>query len=222
MGAISWSAARIEKVRAAAAQSTEVGPLEDNKLLQLQIQPGRIDWVLFPQDNTENNVFPSLGEFEKPLKLFRELISKWIPESPPLTRLAFGTVLSIKTPNQSESVLVLSRFLPFVKLNWLDVQDFNIQLNQPRPSCRHANLGAINRLIKWQAALRKAFVATISLGSPSSPLTTKEETAVLCELDISTPALPDPAAILPRENVSALFEELLENASDIVVKGGVL
>ena len=190
-------------------------------MLQLQIQPGRIDWVLAPKDEPADNKFLSLGDFAYSSEYFGELIFKWLDLAPELDRIAFGAVLTIPTQNDFESVQTISRFLPNLNLDWGNVRDFIFQVNRPRPCITIPQLGALNRLVKWQSVLRAMLVATIGPQSPA-PTTTAEQWAAQCELDISTGAPKDPSIMLPHEQLKPLFAELVQQGKEVVSKGSAL
>ena len=135
-------------------------------------------------------------------------------------RIAFGAVLTIPTQNDFESVQTISRFLPNLNLDWGNVRDFIFQVNRPRPCITIPQLGALNRLVKWQSVLRAMLVATIGPQSPA-PTTTAEQWAAQCELDISN-APKDPSIMLPHEQLKPLFAELVQQGKEVVSKGSAL
>jgi hypothetical protein len=226
LGAVKWwenltgRPAESRVHRAGIGQLIEVGAVE-SKLLQLQIQPGRIDWVLAPKDEPDSDKFSSLGGFAKSSQYFGELIFKWLDQAPPLNRVAFGAVLTIPTQSDSESVRTISRFLPNIDLDWENVRDFMFQVNRPRPCVTIPQLDVLNRLVKWQSVLRKMVVATIGPQIPA-PVTTAEQWAAQCELDISTGAPSDPSIMLPPEQLKSLFAELMQHGNDVASKGSAL
>jgi hypothetical protein len=209
-----------KNIRTGIGQLIEVGTVDD-KVLQLQIQPGRIDWVLALKDDPESEKFSSLGDFDKSSNYFRELIVKWLEQAPPLNRIAFGAVLSIPTKNESEAMETISRFLPYVKIDWSGVRDFIFQMNLPQPCATFPGLGAINRLVKWQNVVRQKVIATLS-PPLQAPVATTQEPAAQCELDISTAVSTETAFKLPPDQLKALFAELVQHAAEVMPKGDIL
>jgi hypothetical protein len=200
-------------VRAGLGQLVEVGAIE-SRVLQLQIQPGRIDWLLLPKD--ENERFPTLGDYEKSLSYFSELVFKWLAEAPSLNRLAFGALLLIPTADQSRSNERLAQILQDVTINWEGIQDFVIQVNRPQACAALPDAGPINRVVKWQSLVRRKIVATL-LPTVQVPVAT-EETAVSLELDMSTVASTDATKALPSERLKSLLGELMDHATDIAAR----
>ncbi len=209
-----------KNVRAGLGQLAEFGTVDD-RVLQLQIQPGRIDWLLLPKDEPEGGSFPSLGDFEKCLGYFRELFFKWLSQAPELNRLAFGAQLYIPTADQSEAVQTVAGILQYVKIDWTGIRDIVFQLNRVQACKTLPELGAINRLVKWQTVVRKRIVGAL-LPEPQAPVTTAEEFAAYWELDISLAAPTDAKMKLPPEKLKELFTELTHEAADIVSRGDVL
>src|SRR5271155_2990939 len=98
-------------------QLIEQGTIGD-RTLHLQVQLNRVDWVIFPKDDTESENFPTLGEFEESSTYFRELISQWLSAAPPLNRLAFGAQMYIPVANQPRAMEIIAKILPFIEINW--------------------------------------------------------------------------------------------------------
>lgn len=210
-----------KNVRAPGGQLIELGTVE-GQVLHLQIQPGRIDWLLLPKDDPDSETFSLLGDFAKSSTYFGNLISKWFEQAPPLNRIAFGAQLFIPTADQPEAIRIVATILLCVKMKWEGVRDFIFQVNRPRACETLPGLGAINRLARWQTIARRK-VTAILLPQPQAPVMTSEEHAAFCELDISTNAPTDADTIkLPPDALRSLLTELIKHAADIVSKGDVL
>lgn len=205
--------AESRNVRPGIGQLVESGTVE-GRTIQLQIQPGRIDWLLLPKDEPDSATFASLGDYETSLSYFSQLVSKWVEQSPPLNRLAFGTLLLVPTANQSKTIEALAQMLPDVTINWAGIQEFVLSVNRPQASVAFAEAGPINRVAKWQSLVRKKII-TSSLLAGQAPLTTSEETAACLELDVSTNAPTDGTKELPAERRRPLFAELMDYATAI-------
>jgi len=61
--ALTGNSSESKNIRAGIGQLVEQGPI-DRGVLQLQIQPVRIDWILLPKDDPESELFQDLGDFE--------------------------------------------------------------------------------------------------------------------------------------------------------------
>jgi hypothetical protein len=205
--------------RAGLGQLVEQGTL-GNRTLHLQVQLGRVDWLIIPKDDPESDVFPLLGDFEESASYLRELILQWLAVAPPLSRLAFGSQMYLPVANQKEAMKVIATMLPSVNIKWEGIKDFILQANRPRPFVTLPDLGEINRITKWQAVVRKKIVGVI-VPEGQAPLATKEETSAFLELDINTPPPTDLKSALPSERLPDLLGELVQNAEG-VLKGDVL
>jgi hypothetical protein len=190
-------------------------------VLQLQIQPVRIDWILLPKDDPESELFQDLGDFEESSVAFCRLISQWLERAPTINRIAFGTQLYFPTSSQPESLQIVAQILTYVTINWAGTRDFVFQLNRPRQCATLPQLGEINRLVKWQNIVRKKMTATLTPEPTSSVTTTAEQHAAFWELDISSPVPTESKAPLPPQQLPQLLAELRNSASEIVAKGDV-
>jgi hypothetical protein len=218
--ALTRQSAESRNVRPGIGQLVEFGTLE-GRTVQLQIQPGRIDWWLLPKEEPESVKFASLGDYGDALSYFSQLIFKWVEQAPPLNRLAFGALLLIPTANQSESIDELAKMLPDVIINWAGINEFVLQVNRPQTSAVFPEAGPINRVAKWQTLIRKKIMASPMLGG-QAPVTTSEEMAACLELDISTIVPTEGMKELPSERLKQLFEELMDYGTAIASKRALL
>jgi hypothetical protein len=214
---LTGQASESKNLRPGSGQLVELGT-HAGKILQLQIQPGRVDWLLLPKDDPDSVKFASLGAFEESLTSFTELVSKWFVNAPAMNRIALGVQLLLPTANYSEAVHILAGILDYVNINWDGIQEFMLQLNRPEISASFPDLGAINRLVKWQTIVRKKILAALA-PQPQAPVTTSEEFAVYCELDINTTPPADARTKLPPEKLTALLVELGRIAAAVKFKG---
>jgi len=211
---VTGTASEMRTVQPSVGQLTEQGTVEDY-LLRLQIQFGRVDWVLLPKDDVQNEAFPLLGKFEQVSRRFRELVSPWLTGAPRVNRLAFGAVLYVPTASLEEATEVISKILPYVNIEWSGIRDFIFQINRPRPCRTCSEAGDINRLSKWQIVVLKKMI-TVLAPDASGPLTTSEQPAAYWELDINTAPPPGAQKEITRDLLDPLLNELLENATTIV------
>jgi len=101
-------------VRAREGLRQEEGIVNDKKIV-LGVQPTRIDWVM---QSTENeNLLPigAFGAFTDNLDSFLTIISRWLKIAPPLTRIAFGSVLSFPVDTRETGYELLAKYLPKVQ-----------------------------------------------------------------------------------------------------------
>jgi hypothetical protein len=136
VGPIRWweelagQASESKTVRAGVGQLVEQGTL-GNRVLQLQIQPGRIDWLLLPKEDPESAGFSVLGDFGESKDYFSSLVSPWLGKGPRLVRLAFGAQLVIPTPNVEVAMRIMSEALPHLDLKDAGARDLVFQINHP-------------------------------------------------------------------------------------------
>lgn len=192
----------------------------DGRLLQLQINLGRVDWLLLPRNISESDKIDSLGTLGESAEYFRGLVSKWLIKSSPLNRLAFGASLFIPTGGQLEAVQEIRGILPSLGIDWQGVRDFVYQVNRPRACTTSSESGPINRIAKWQDVLRQTIVATL-LPQGQAPVSVGQQPVANLEIDINTSIPSDAKKELPQEKLSSILEELTENAIEIALSGDV-
>lgn len=197
----------------------EEGTFKDEKIegtLVLTIRPTRIDWQLLPLLETSNTGFPTLGSFADSLDSFLSLMLRWIEMAPPIQRLAFGAVLNRSTDSSKEAYKLISSYLPFSLDE--DSSDFIYQINRPRKSAStEVSDLLINRLSKWIVTLLEGFI--LAPNKPESYIKTLTQFAVRLELDINT--TPEFSVELSSEQLSQVFQELVELGKEIATKGDV-
>lgn len=205
----------------------ENGPIRDGRYrLVLNCIPGRIDWVLTgnnPPNGAPDGAFPLAGLLEEALDSFQELIAPWLPSCPDVQRLAFGVVVLHPVSTVPEGYRLLQNYLPDLKLDADGSSDFSYSINRPRPSSVGIDGLLVNRLSKWGVVRiqRMRLMASLGVGAP---LLQQIElggdfTAARLELDLSTSA--DFTKALPRENLPALWKELVGFCVELTDKGDV-
>lgn len=193
--------------------------------LSLQLQLDRVDWTLTADADAPAESFelPTLGPFPDVLPLFTKLMGQWLTVGPPVTRLAFGALLSQPTEDLPAGYRLIDRYLPNVMLDPEGTSDFLYQINRPRPSRTGIPGLQINRLTKWSVMFFSGVSVTISVAPVGAPVTTGRPTfryAGRLELDINT--VPDPTGTeLPREALPTLLQELVELGRQIAAEGDV-
>ncbi len=190
----------------------ESGPVALGEL-KLRVEPGRIDWLLGPILAGPEPGAPSIAEFEKALSFFHSTIKAWLPNCPPVTRIAFGAIAELPVGERTSGYRQLIPYLSSVKIEPEASRDFFYSINRPRISTTVAGL-EINRLSKWAVGLYRQFMtqgATMSV--------TSEQHTVRIEVDINT--TPEPPRDLPKESLDNLFDELVSLGVEILVEGDV-
>lgn len=185
----------------------------------LQSQPTRADWQLFgkrPEDELPS--LPILGPVSEYFPTFLKIVQPWLGNLPPIKRIAFGAVLLIPVRNHQDGYQTLSIFLPDMNIDVEKSSDFTYQINRPRDSSTSIDGLEINRLSKWSVLLARGFTISV-LGNAETVELPDGLYAVRLELDINTnPDFKDP---LLGKDLPAIFQELVENATEIGAKGDI-
>lgn len=202
-------------VRAREGFRQDEGYVNGRKVL-LGVQPIRIDWLMGPNEN-EGEL--TIGSFQDGLDSFLELISRWFRISPPLRRLAFGTVLVLPVDSRESGYKLLGNYLPNVKLDPIGTSDFLYQINRPRNSQLKIPELMINRLTKWSVLKRGLARFELSPDARVSLLPSSETVACRMELDINTSA--EYKGDLPSDKLINIFNELVDLTKEITLKGDI-
>lgn len=197
----------------------EEGPFNGGKLT-LSIEPLVIHWRFVPSDEALplEQSFPTIGPFSDSLRDFLDPMHRWLTDSiPNLQRLAFGAVLLLPVADRAAGYARLSSYLPGVAIDPINSRDFLYQINRRRGSNAGIPDLRINRLSKW--SVLAVATAVVEVGPALRQFTTPEHYACGLELDINTvPEYPD---VISRDELDAVFQELVELGTEIVTEGDV-
>jgi hypothetical protein len=193
------------------------GPLGPGRLV-LVLLPGRVDWHLSVSPKaTESESVPSLGSFEEAVNLFRPVLRKWFEICPPLSRVAVGSVLIQPVPDRVEGYRRLAHFLKdSVRLDPENSSEFSYSINRPRISKKTEGGLVLNRLSKWTVSASQSVQITVGLGNTQTR-TLNTRHACRLEVDLSTPAGLE--GNLPSAQIPLIFDELIEFADEISLRG---
>jgi len=198
--------------------------LYEGRKLSLQVQPGRVDWLLGPavepsEETGEGfETKPSAGPFLETLSSFVKLASGWFQLSPHVTRLAFGAVLFFPVADRRAGYVQLGKYLHSLTLD-PEASDFSYQINRSRDSTIGIPGLRINRLTTWSVLLFRRFSLSLGKTAIKAGEYTTLESACRLELDINT--APEYSGVLPIELLPNLFQELVELGKEIAEKGDV-
>lgn len=179
-------------------------------------QPIRIDWLMGPKEEDGET---TIGTFQDSLDSFLEIMARWFKVSPPLRRLAFGTILVLPVESRESGYEVLGNYLPNVKLDPIGTSDFLYQINRPRPNQSQIPELLINRLTKWSVLKRGLARFELSPGAQVALFPSSETLACRLELDINTSG--DYKSDLPSDKLIDVFNELVELTKEISLKGDI-
>jgi hypothetical protein len=195
----------------------EDGSFEGGRLSVI-VQPARVDWILTVDDNqATNSPIPSIGQFVYLLNVFTDKMTHWLEMSPPLQRLAFGSILLLPMDEESSARQQLFAYLPFDPQKFEDAQEFLYQINRPRSSTLGISNLQINRLSKWSVIKWR----TLNFSPTNISSYSESSSSLTCciELDINTS--PEYQEDLPKEKLPQIFRELVELGKEIVQEGDV-
>ena len=186
--------------------------------LSLNVQAARIDWTLTANPQVESPFsLLTLGNFEEKWPIFSELLKKWFLLSPPLSRLAFGTIVYQPTEGKEDSYRRLQSYLPKVVLDPAS-SDFIYRINRPRKSKSGIEGLKINRLSTWTAVrVHFAQFAPTPEGGMKGTRLVNPIDACRAEIDVNTGQEYE-GQIGPEQSVQ-VFAELVELAREILRKG---
>lgn len=198
----------------------DAGPFSEGQLV-LAVQPSRIDWVFAPaeQDPREISTFPSLGPLNAARRPFEDLVCRWLPEAPPLRRLAFGAALNQPAASRAEAYRLLSKYLGTVQLDTENSSDFSYQINRPRNSATGILGLRVNRLAKWSGVALK--LSSISSAAAGSVTFSDQLLANACRLELDISTVPGNPELLPGNNLGLLFQELVRLGLEIAGQGDI-
>jgi hypothetical protein len=194
------------------------GWYQDNLLVLLN-QPDRVNWLFAAPEVDEETILPIIGPFDDLLNIFQPLMLRWfeLDTCPPLSRLAFGAVLLFPVDTRQLGYQQLDRLLPYVDLSAEGISDFAYQINRPRDANTQIENLRINRLSKWRVfRLRQHFLTGHNI---ERVLPAQEVFACRLELDINTHQ--DFSGELPPEQLSEVFDELVNLGREIARDGDV-
>ena len=191
-----------------------VGKIEGMSLTSVS-RPGRVDWML--QTDGPRQGFPVIGPLDDSVKIFRNVVYKWLDTCPPLVRLALGATLVKPTPGLQQGYNELMQSLPDLQLNLSHASDFLYQINRFRES-QVAEGTRINRLTKW--SVMESGVIEVSLGPEGGAILPPSSRQFACrlELDINTALTGE---VIPKDKNKKLFRELVGLGIEIARRGDV-
>ena len=189
----------------------EQGPYGNGHLI-FEVNFDRIDWRWAKAKASETDFeFPNIGLFKEESEKFVSLFSKWLENSPPLKRMAFGGVFYLPVSDRTDGYKEIANYLPFIKLD-PNSSDFQYSINRPR---RSKIIGLdINRYSKWSVGLLKKL--HVDARTEESKLQ-QQFSAIILELDINSKV--DSKVELPTESLQKIFQELFDLGKEIIQTG---
>ncbi len=201
----------------------QIGPFEAGNMV-LAVLPGRIDWLFttVPGRRLTPDSILTVGSFPSALAKFRPRMLDWLQleTCPSSKRLAFGAVLLHIVDKPRTGNKQLLKYLPQVQVDPDSVLDFAYQINRPRKIKLEATDLSINRLSKWGVVqVLPKQISLSALSEAADQTEALERVACRLELDIST--IQNFAGELSREQLPAIFNELVTFGKEIVQWGDI-
>lgn len=183
-------------------------------------QPGRVDWALEAMEDgsLKTSELSATGAMSDATPgPFMGIVKNWLNESPPSNRLAFGSVLEMRTVDERTGCEKIQPYLHSIKMNPQGISDFFYQINRPRESTVRSGI-RINRLSRWSVSLLGTIGVTIDPAVPKATTSLQGQYACRLELDINTAPLSD---AISRDDAHKVFQELVAFGKEIANKGDV-
>ncbi len=218
------------RARPSQGTSTATGPLVHDSLasalLELNLAPGRIDWLLQSNGDLDNKGMeglPTIGGVADVLPLFTARIGPWLFEiGDPLQRIALGAVVHQPVESRRVGYEVLVPLIPSVTLEPDAVSDLIFQINRPRPSLTYPDI-VLNRMGHWSVTRWQLIQTSISI--PSGGAQVQENShgfSVRLQSEINTAVpLPDGIEQLDSSLIADLLSELQSGLDRTIQHGDI-
>ncbi len=202
-------------------EKTETGRF-DGVALSVTADLIKISWTMAPRIEPGNPplTIPTLDSFIGSRDRFVELMRGWISKQYlPIKRLGFGTVLIQNADSHADAYRLLGLYLPAVDVD-PESFDFLYRVNRKRTSKSGIPNLQINRVSVWSAAKFSAMIQTMNMESPMQQTSTpfsEVQYKVVLNLDVNSDT--EREIELPPENRDQLFEELVDQATEMATLG---
>ena len=199
----------------------EEGPFLSGRL-RVEVRPDRVDWKLLLDPKSPPIEFPSLGSYAPLESRFRNLMLQWLTACPPINRLAYAGVFLLPSDDSLDVYTKLDGFLPSVQVDRENTRDLTYRINRRRRSNSGVEGVEINRLSTWSSIQIVGTLMNITVGGTHTPKVTHLSDAKhLCRLELDVNTSPEFKNKLEKDYVSNIFNELVDAANEIAVKGDV-
>tara|TARA_R110002110_G_scaffold401458_1_gene618318 strand:- start:2404 stop:3180 length:777 start_codon:yes stop_codon:yes gene_type:complete len=196
----------------------------DGKLLTYEQSPLRIDWRLSSngQNPFDESPWPVFGHLNSETEKFIQLMKTWLTNAPPLNRIAFGLILLRPKNTNEDSLKLLGRVLPDIKIDHLNTRDFNYKINRRRKSKSISPKLEINRLSSWSiASLSHIAVELLQGQTQGSRATEMTERLYACRVELDINTAPEFDSNIAKSKRKNLLDELNDLAIELSLKGDI-
>ncbi len=193
-----------------------------NGRLRVEARSNRFDWRFFPDPKNLPHELPVLGPYADLESRFRGLMLRWLPNCPPIHRVAYGGVLLLPAEGLPDAYRKLKGLLPAVEMDPENTQDLTYRINRRRDSrCSIEGL-RINRLSTWSAVQLLDAVIDIPVSGHRPPKVTQlPNSRSLCRLELDINTIPEFVGEFDKDLVLEIFNELVETGNEIATRGDV-
>jgi hypothetical protein len=208
-------------IQAKGAEKRLLGAFSGGQLTLL-LRPGRIDWLLGRSSNADEQMsaelISSVGRFVEIVSRFTEVVNRWLPMSPPLSRIAFGAVLLLPVPDRVTGYRKLAPYLPAVTIDPEGSRDLLYRINRPRTSQIGTKDLQLNRLSTWAVGSFEFKAFSVSGGQA---IVTPGERAFACRVELDMNTAAEYRGQFVPEQLPATLKELVDLGVEITEKGDV-
>jgi hypothetical protein len=199
---------------------TLAGTFHAGKLI-LKLEPGRIDWLLFPPDIDPAaglpGEFPTIGPLGENLEQFSDAVERWLGRAdlPEFARMAFGAVVNHPEQERRSAYVRLPDYLP-IRID-PESSDFNLQINVPTDSGSGIGGLRVNRLSRWSIMALARVALRLDGAAVAATSSQFMAHALRVEVDINTS--PEFREVLPQQRRIDLYRELVAFGRDTITLG---
>ena len=194
-----------------------------NRLLTVICQADRADVVLHPdpQKRRHPSLLPLAGTCVETVNGFVQLVSPWLENRPPISRIAFGATLLLPSEDIEDAYRQLQRMLPGLRIDD-DMREVIYQVNRRRDSRYGVDKLTINRVANWSCITVIGGLLSVSF---SDKLRIKDagtqDSSIFCRLvlDINTDASFD--SEIENDVRGLIFPEMVNYATEIASHGDI-
>ena len=189
------------------------GNLDDEYLIYRRV-PGRVDWFLTAQPDSEGGQRPTREFSSENRDHFLNLMNRWLSDVQPIDRLAFGVILIQPTADKDASYRLLDDYLPAVQVD-PQSSEFSYRVNRRSASSTIDGL-EINRLSTWTAVQATQFFINPHGTQDFTPISESEH---FCKLELDINTVPSKSTHIDATKSSSVLQELVLIAVEMSEKG---
>jgi hypothetical protein len=185
----------------------------------LCVNAERIQWSATPVVNAERRLeaLPLLGSYLEKSNWLRNLMGRWLPNCPPIKRVAFIAPLLQPVTDPSEGMRLLDRYLRYLEVH-PESGDLLYRINRRKPSTAVPGVD-INRVCTW--ALSTAFLFEVEVSPLSASQREASPQGLYCALGLDVNTMPENQATLAQDRLPELLSELVNTATEVATRGDI-